>query len=619
MSQKNVRVTGEKVNMSEIHNTYCNRLADNGRREAFHEAALNNYLRVLSEHTAKMDNLTLTENGALTYRTSGSALVDFQARATELRYANREVLMDAARRAYMEDPILAVKLFFQTGDIRGGKGERAIFNGCMDYLASYHPAMALEVLPLIPEYTRWDYLVRLSVSENEMVAKSATKLVCDQFHADLETVRSAKEGEAAHVSLLGKWMPSLQTKKAQDKAVVRHFLRALKLKERDYRHALSQLRACLNVIEKPMSSKDYDAIDMEKMTSQQQLRYHAFLQRAMSERRHAYIQAVLRGEAKMNASVLNPIDICHEYYHDYKNYFLGMRKNLKIQENEDLEALWSLLPDRTSGNGNTLVVRDGSGSMTRPLGHGSTATMLEAATAMTLYCAERLTGPLKDKFITFSSCPRLIDLPEHASLKDRLKHVCQYDECSNTDIEATFDLLLNMAVKEGLSQEDLPSYLLILSDMEFDEARSSYRFFLDDFDDEKDPYSRQTLFETIRKKWTDAGYQVPTLVFWNLNGSRTTFPEIDSENGVIYLSGFSTSELAMVMSGQYEMTEDVTVEETVMDEVTGEETKVTKTVQKRRILSPKEQLIAKLSKERYDAVEAAALRGLEKEKANAAS
>lgn len=617
MSQKNIRVTGEKVNMSEIQNTYCNRLTNNGRREASHEAALNNFLRVLSEQTAKMDNQTLTENGALTYRSSGSALVDFQARATELRYADKEVLTDAARRAFMENPVLAVKLFFQTGDIRGGKGERAIFNGCMDYLIENHPAVALEVLPLIPEYTRWDYLVRLSVSENEMVAEFATKLVCDQFRADLEAVRSAKEGESAHISLLGKWMPSLQTKKAQDKAVVRHFLRTLKLKERDYRHALSQLRSCLNVIEKPMSSKDYDAIDMEKMTSMQQLRYHGFLQRVMSERRHAYIQAVLRGEAKMNASVLNPIDICHEYFHASLKTYFDIRRNLQIKENEDLEALWSLLPDRTSGNGNTLVVRDGSGSMTGLLGHGSTATMLEAATAMTLYCAERLTGPLKDKFITFSSRPRLIDLSKQSSLRDRLAYIYQNDECSNTDIEATFDLLLNTAIEEGLSQEELPSYLLILSDMEFDMARgASYGYFLGDAEI---PSSRKTLFETIRKKWTNAGYQVPTLVFWNLNGSRTTFPEIDSENGVIYLSGFSTNELAMVMSGQYEATEEVTVEETVLDGKTNEESVVTKTIQKRRILSPKEQLIAKLSRERYDAVEEAALRGLERENATAAS
>ena len=306
----------------------------------------------------------------------------------------------------------------------------------------------------------------------------------------------------------------------------------------------------------------------------------------------------------MNASVLNPVEICHEYA-DVNGYTLHMQKY-----NEDLEAIWSLLPDCTSSNGNTIVVRDGSGSMLSRLGAGSSATMLEAATAMAVYCAERLSGPLKDKFITFSNKPQLIDLSDCKDLRARLKKIYHYDECSNTDIEATFDLLLETAIAENMKQEELPSYVLILSDMEFDTARSQYFW-------EESPVSRETLFTTIRKKWAGAGYQVPTLVFWNLNGHRTTFPEIDSENGVIYLSGFSTNELTLVMAGEFEQLCELTEEDTVIDEETGEEKTVTRTVLQKEILPPLEQLKIALSKERYNAVEEAVRRGLEQERMGA--
>ena len=126
---------------------------------------------------------------------------------------------------------------------------------------------------------------------------------------------------------------------------------------------------------------------------------------------------------------------------------------------------------------------------------------------------------------------------------------------------------------------------------------------------------RDTLFDTIRKKWNDDGYELPTLVFWQLNGARTIYPEIDSRNGIIFLSGFSTNELELVMAGKYEAVEEVTEEIQTVDEKTGEEITVTKTVEKKVILSPKEQLELKLSNPRYDAVETAARKGLEIEKA----
>lgn len=555
------------------------------------------FMEALAEATEKEVNLIRTENGALCYSTTGSALVDFNARATEMRSAAEEVIFDIMEQAYAEDAVKAVKLMFQTGDIRGGKGERRAFNICMDWLVKEHPLVAMEVLTLIPEYTRWDNLVKLTVSDNKEVAEKATEIVMEQLKKDKHALELKNVSGHTEISLLAKWLPSLQTKKAADKIVVRHLLKALHLQEREYRHLLSALREELNVIEKAMSAKEYDKIKMENMTAKQQLRYAAFMKRVMTARRHEYIQAVLRGEAKMNVSVLNPLEILHAYISD------SGRWGEWVIENEDYEAMWKLLPDRTSGNGNTLVIRDGSYSMTSSIGQGSSATMLEAATAMAIYCAEHLTGVFKDKFLTFSSCPALIDLSDYKTLAGKIRKLYSYDDCSNTDLEKTFDLILEIAIENHLTQDEIPAYLMILSDMEFDIARGAW----------EDSDSRDTLFDTIRMRWNEAGYEMPTLVFWQLNGRRTIYPEIDSKNGIIFLSGYSTHELELVMAGDYEAMVEVTEEETIIDEVTGEEKTVLKTRTERVVLTPMEQLDLKLSAERYDAVESAVREGLAKE------
>lgn len=625
MSQKNSRINDTIVNekaMSNINNEYCNRyVSDSAVETAIRQASIEHrhqnssqrsaarqkehdrFMQLISQEAAKM-NLVLSENGALEYGTTGSALTDFNARATEFRNADDAVIMDAAAKAYAENPVDFVKLMFQTGDIRGGKGERHAFNTCMDWLVASHPKVASEVLALIPQYTRWDNLVRQTVDTNKDISACATALVVEQFNKDLDVIRNSSIGGKNNISLLAKWMPSLQTKKASDKIIVRHLLRSLHMQEREYRKALSELRGHLNVIEKAMSERDYDAIDMEKLSSKQQLRYADFFKRVMAERRHEYIQAVLRGEKKMNTSVLNPLELLHEYT---KGRWNG------VTYNEDYEALWSLIPDKTSGNCNTLVIRDGSGSMTSPIGQGSSATMLEAATAMAIYCADHMTGPFKDTFITFSSWPEIVNLAGCNTLADKINLLYEYDDCSNTDLEATFDLILNTAINGGLSQEEIPSYLMILSDMEFDVARGGCGYFNWDTRRYAGGTDRDTLFATIRNKWNHAGYEMPTLVFWQLNGARTIYPEIDSKNGVIFLSGFSTNELELVMAGKYETVEEVEEIVQAVDEATGETKTVVKTRKEKVILTPMQQLELKLADPRYDAVEEAVRRGLEKE------
>ena len=503
--------------------------------------------------------------------TMSQEISNFSKETVRLRFADHDAIGKAAEKAYEEDPILAVKLFFQIGDIRGGKGERDIFNACMDFLVEKHPSVAVELLPLIPLYTRWDYLLRLTDSDNEEIATQATKLITEQFHDDLRLLQA---GETAHISMLAKWMPSLQADR-EDKSKARRLLKALKMQDREYLKALTTLREYLNTLEKRLASKSLDSIMFERMTSIQQLRYSNYLKNVMSEKRHSDVQAVLRGEASWNAQTLNPLDVCHDYL---ENDWSG-----EFDIDEDFEALWSLIPDSTSGNGKTLVVRDGSGSMTRLIGKDTAADMLEASSALAIYFAEKLNGPLKNKFLTFSENPQIVDMSQCANLAERLRTCYRYDECANVDVRETYDVLLNAAVSEGLKQEELPAYLLILNDMEFDTARGA------DWDEDH-AEAHKTLFNAIHGKWKEAGYQAPTLVFWNLSVPRVASPEIDSENGVIFLNGFSKDALAKVMAGEFDQ--------------------ISETAEEKSMEDPMAQLLQKLSRPRYAAVEQAVIRAL---------
>ena len=110
-----------------------------------------------------------------------------------------------------------------------------------------------------------------------------------------------------------------------------------------------------------------------------------------------------------------------------------------------------------------------------------------------------------------------------------------FDDYSNTDIEATFDLILDTAVKNHLHQEELPSSCLIISDMQFDQATKH--------DD------NTTVIESCRRKFEDLGYIMPRLIFWNVSVyAHNTIPVQVHPSGVILVSGFSKSIVDMVVS-----------------------------------------------------------------------
>jgi len=271
-----------------------------------------------------------------------------------------------------------------------------------------------------------------------------------------------------------------------------------------------------------MSAREWGEIDYEKVPSKANLIYNSAFLRNDENRRRKYLESLKKGEAKINAGTLQPHEIIAKYSHGWgvKSY------------DEALEQLWKNLPDMTISR--TLCVRDGSGSMYSHISDNTTC--LDVATALTVYMADHNTGSWKHKFITFSSHPEVVDISSCNSLHDKLDKILQYEDCSNTDIYKTMKLILDTAVNNSIPQEEMPSLIAILSDMQFDGR--SFHF-------------NKTLFEDIIDEYEAVGYKMPKICFWNINDrGEKSIPIQQNDLGLILCSGFSVQIMKMFMSNK---------------------------------------------------------------------
>lgn len=471
-------------------------------------------------------NVSRTENGALGYRTTGKELLDLNFAVASLRKMFDAEVANRFKKAFCEDKMLAMKWLFYARDARQGLGERRLFRVVLANLVKSNPEMVVPVINLIPEYGRYDDLWCLL--DNIETTDIICKIVDDQLTADLKNMNNGKS-----ISLLPKWMPSINASSAKTKEYAKCLCKALGLTEREYRKALSKFRKYLDVVEVKMSGKNWSEIKYEAVPSRANLIYNNAFLRNDEERRREYLGKLEKGETKINASVLYPHDIVHKYCVANGCYYGWHHLNKK---DAAIEAMWKALPDTVNGCGNTIVVADGSGSMNCNVDHNSKVTALEVANALAIYFAEHSSGEFKDKYITFSSRPQLVDFSNCTSLHDKIQTAFTHCEVANTNIEKVFDLILTTAIKNNMHQEDMPKNVLIISDMEFDYATCGG--------------VNQRLFDVIAKKYADAGYQIPRLVFWNVNSRTGTIPVKENNLGVALVSGFSVNIVKMVMSGK---------------------------------------------------------------------
>ena len=339
------------------------------------------------------------------------------------------------------------------------------------------------------------------------------ELVRRQLKEDLD---HAKRGEP--VSLLAKWLPSVNTSDAEKVRMGKLFARELGMSHSDYRKTLSRLRAHLRILENSLRERDY-TFRYESQPSGAMFRYRRAFLHNDEERYLEYMEDVAKGRAVLHTSSLAPCELV-----DQALSFHGTQEERKI-----LDTAWNALEDFTDER-NALCVVDTSASMywygrPRPFA---------VAMSLGMYYAQRSHGAFRNHFITFSTHPRLIEI-KGRDFVDRVKYCQSFSEAADTNIQAVFELILNTAVANRIPQKEMPGTIYIISDMEFNRCTHD---------------ASMSNFEYAKMLYAGHGYRLPKIVFWNVQSRGTHQPADMNEQGVALISGYTPRLFSMVLSGR---------------------------------------------------------------------
>jgi hypothetical protein len=239
---------------------------------------------------------------------------------------------------------------------------------------------------------------------------------------------------------------------------------------------------------------------------------------------------VHEGKEEIKAGVLFP----HQLYQAYK----------RGEDKKAVEAQWINLPDYiVDSNERIIPVCDVSGSMT-----SNNGLPMSVSVSLGLYISERNKSIFKDAFITFSSSPTMQYLK--GSFSQRIEQLERADWGMNTDLEAVYKLILNKATEHHISESEMPTKILIISDMEFDQCASN---------------RSDTALKMIDRMYQSAGYKIPEIIFWNVNGRLGNIPANFRTKGVGLVSGFSPSILKSILQGNVDTPQSLMLR-TVMSE-----------------------------------------------------
>lgn len=454
-------------------------------------------------------------------------MLDFNFKVASYRNKNEVEIVNDFMKVFYEDKLTAMKFLFFIRDREEGLGERRLFRVIIRTLAWSEEEIIRAVIPLVAEYGRYDDLLELFDTPLE---KDVIELFMNKLDNDAKRYIDKQP-----VSLLAKWLPSINASSEIQKGRAKKIIKQWRVPEEFYRKTLSKLRAYIDVTERKMCSNEWDKIKYENVPSRANLNYNDAFLRHDEERRREFLGQVEKGEKKIHAGKLYPHDIVHKYTDAH-----SWRDSVKPLDTT-LEQLWKALPQKEIAN--TLVVADGSGSMTSTIGK-TNVTALDVANALAIYFAEHNKGEFYNTYITFSENPQLVRFNKADSLHDKIAKALAHSEVANTNIEKVFGLILKTAIDNKLSQEEMPKNILIISDMEFDSCAVSGET-TTRWNYEK---PNEKLFKVIEKYYTQYGYKLPKLIFWNVNSRTGTIPMKENDLGVALVSGFSTNIAEMVMN-----------------------------------------------------------------------
>lgn len=430
---------------------------------------------------------TRTINGMKTNASSMNALVDL---FFAIGASRGKDMTKAFEKAIVANETLALRLLMWARDVRGGAGEREVVRKILTYMEKNHPAALERILPLIPEYGRFDDLL---VFQTQAFKEKAYVIIGDALRAG--------NGLAA------KWMP----RKGPIAVEIRNFFG---MSPKQYRKSLVALT---KVVEQDMCAKRWNMIEYSHVPSLAAARYQKAFNRNDPMGYAKYKSKLATGEAKINANAVYPYDVIKS------GKFGG--------DHAVMQAQWDALP-RYIGDELVLPMCDVSGSMGCPVGGNDNLSCMDVCVSLGLYLADKNTGPFKDMFLTFSASPSINVLK--GDLRSKLRQLETADWGMNTNLHAAFDEVLRVAVKGKVKAADMPKYLLIMSDMEFDRCTR--------FDD--------SAMQMIQRKFEAAGYEVPKIVFWNLHARAGNVPVKYNMKNVALVSGFSPSIMTAVLGAK---------------------------------------------------------------------
>lgn len=435
---------------------------------------------------------TYTDNGAITNSTSLNKCLDFFSIA-----GNPTENIESFEAAYGEDPQLALRILFWSRDCRGGAGARKNFITIMKKLQIERPEVFSKVFKFIPEFGYWKDIYNL---------KPTRELIC--FVAG--TLKNDKDH-----SLCAKFCP----RKGEWFYHLRIYFRMTPTR---FRHFIVEKT---QVVENQICKKEWDKINYSSVPSIANLRYKSIFYKYDKERYQQYIKSVLDGKEKINSSVLFPNQIYNKWNHS------------PLEMNDTIRALWDNLPNYMENCKERIIpVCDISGSMQ--------GDPMDVSVALGCYISERNQGPFKDTFITFSAEPQVNILK--GDIISRFRQLSSADWGYNTNLQAVFDLILNRALENNLSNEDMPTKILIISDIQFDCAinpRKQSRYF-------SNVSFEPTNYEAIKNKYHLYGYELPGIIFWNVRGKAGNVPVTMKDFNTGLVSGYSPSILTSILNGK---------------------------------------------------------------------
>lgn len=441
-----------------------------------------------------------TTNGMVARESTAKATVDlfFKIGASRGKNITKEFAA-----AMAENPELAVRIALWARDARGGAGERDLFRQVLMYLEKHNPDMASRVLAKVPELGRWDDIFVVKTPE---LKKQAYTMLGDALRA--------QNGLAA------KWTP----RKGETAREIREFFG---MSPKFYRKSLVALT---KVVESQMCAKEWDEINFSHVPSVAAARYKKAFSRNTPEYAK-YVAALVKGDdpkVKVNAGAVYPYDVL-------KGLIGSYRANYNSTELALVQKQWESM-ENFIGDANVLPLVDVSGSMSCRAGgpaSQSATTCMDVAVSLGLYIADKNKGKFKDTFLTFSGQPELLHLK--GNIVEKCNQMVRSNWDMNTDLVKAMDKILSVAKQGGVPQEEMPDMLLIMSDMQFDQCAR--------FDD--------SAMKMMARKFEEAGYELPKIVFWNLNAHDNVPVKYDTR-GVALISGFSPAIMVSVLGGDAE-------------------------------------------------------------------